>query len=616
MTQPDRLTVTGQSPSQQRQELLIGVGQVVVLALVLGAAQGGGVPWAAAPLVSGCVLAVFLAPLLLVEGYGDIPKLALGLWCGLASVLLAAMGAWDRLRLYQPPASSGVAPSVWALLPSRGVVAAAIVIVASGQVMVAAWSGKDGIRTPYRGYFARARRLCRKLILSAGFVVSLWVILKIASGLCGLLALPAAARLIEQPVVCVPLSAVGALLGLILGRSRGAAIAERDNGLLFQLAWLLPVASLVALAFLFGATFAGFDLAWRHAGASALMLALAAGLIVLTNALWQDGAQAPGPLLRHTGTLAAFLVLPLVGLAAYALMVRIEAFGLSVRRVVGSGALAVFVVFALGYVVAGWQSLRGRSWLAGLGRANIAGTLALCGVLVLLYSPLADPARLAVASQMMRLQSGRTDAQQFDFSYLAREGAGFGQRALEALAKDSKGPQAELIRSRARQALLALSAQKPSLSARTRAAQLQIHPKGYGLPAGLASQAWTPAQGVPPCLVEEGQRCEIFPAELKGHPPDQMIVVWGGPLVWQTAVLGVGSSSRWQVIGTFGGLCQGTITALRAGLYAVVAPVITYRTLEVNGLDLNVEPVAARPPSCTPKARRSPNPGPSRRPQG
>lgn len=616
MTQPDMLTVTGSSPSQPSRALLIGAGQAVALALVLGVAQGGGFPWAAAPLVSGLVLAVFLVPLLLVEGYGEIPKLALGLWCALSSVVLAAMGAWDRLRLYLPPAPSGAAPSVWALLPSRGVVAAGIVIVASGQVMVAAWSGRDGMRTPYRAYFARACRLCRKLILSAGFVVTLWFILKVAAGLCGLLAIPAVARLIVQPVVWVPVSAFGAVLGLILGRPRGVARDERDRGLLFQLGWLLPVASLIALAFLFGAAVAGSELSWQHAGASALMLALAAALIVLTNALWQNGARAPRPVLRHAGTLAALLVLPLVGLAAYALAVRIEAFGLSVRRVVASGALAVFVVFAIGYAVAGWQSLRGRSWLVGLGGSNIAGTLALCAVLLLLHSPLADPARLAVASQMARLESGRTGAQQFDFSYLAREGAAFGHRALEVLAKDSKGPQAPLIRLRAQQALLLVTGLKSSLSTRARAAQLQIYPQDYGLPAGLASQAWRQAKGVPPCLVEAGQRCEIFPAELKGQPPDQMIVVWGGPLAWQTAVLGVGPSSRWQVIGTFGGLCQDTLKALRAGLYAVVAPVITYRTVEVNGLDLNVEPVGARPHSCAQKARKPPRPGASGRPPG
>ncbi len=616
MTQPDTLTVRRPSPPDPRRVLLLGAGQAAALALLLGAAQGGALAPAAAPLVSGFVLAMFLVPLLLVEGYGELPKLALGLWCLVSGVVLAALGAWDKLRLYPLPEPSGATPSAWALLPSPGVTAAAIVLVASGQVMVAAWSGKDGIRAPYRAYFEYASRLCCELTLSAGFVVAVWLLLDVAAGLCGLIAEPAVARFIMQPVFLGPVSAFGAMLGLSLGRRRCAFTPGWGSGLFRQLAWLLPLACLVTLALLFGAAVTGADLQWRRAGASELMLAMAAALIVLTNALWQSGREAPRPVLRHTGTLAAFLLLPLVGLAAYALFVRIEVFGFSVGRVQASGALIVFSVLAAGYAIAGWRSLSGRGWLVGLGGANIAGTLALCSVLLLLHSPLADPARLAVASQMARLQSGRIGAQQFDFSYLSREGAGFGQRALEVLATDREGAQAQLIRTLAQQALRSAPAPMAALSARTRAAQLQIYPKDYGLPAGLVGQRWREAKGVPPCLVEQGQRCEIFPAELTGHPPDQLIVVWGGPLVWQTAVLGVGASSQWQVIGTFGGLCLDTVQALRAGLYAVVAPVITYRTLEVNGLDLNVEPVAARPPSCTRRERKPPRAGVQRRPPG
>ena len=602
MTHPETRTAKKPAAVQPRRPLLVGAAQALALALVLGAAQGGAFPLAAAPLVSGVVLALFLVPPVMVEADGDIPKLALWLWGALCSIVLFLMGAWDRLRLILPPAAPGAAFPVERLLPSPGVAAAAIVVVASGQVMVAVWSAGGGISAPYEAYFERAGQLCRKLILGAGFVIALWLILKLAAGLCGLLSAPALARLVVQPVIVGPLGAAGALLGLILGRPRAAVGGGQTRGLLLQLVWLLPLACLVALAFLIGTTVAGTDLAWQRAGASELMLALAAGLIVLINALWQTGAQAPRSLLRHAGTLAAFLVLPLVGLAAYALAMRIGAFGFSVRRVLASGALVVFVVLAVGYALAGWRSLRGGSWLAGLGGTNLAGGLVLCAVLLLVHSPLADPARLSVASQMARLQSGQVDAQRFDFSYLARKGGRFGHRALAALAKDAQGPQAELIRTRAQQALLAASGPIPRLPARIRAGQLQIYPRDYGLPAALVAQEWTPAKGVPPCLVEEGALCEIFPAELKGHPPDQLIVVWGGPLVWQSAVLGVAPPSRWQVIGTLGWLCKGTVRALRAGLYAVVAPVTTYRTLEVNGLDLNVEAEAARPPSCRPKA--------------
>lgn len=605
MTQPDGMKGLAPKPEIPWRKLLIGAGQAVALALLVGLAQAGVLPAGAAALVAGLTLVLLLVPLMVLEGLQDVAPGALWVWCALATVILGGLGAWDRLRLYMPLALAVKNGPVWAFLPSPGIVMAGVVLAVIGQLTVGVWAQTERFFAPYAVYFVRARRLWIEAFLSGAFAGACWLILMMTARLLGFGALSGLGRIILKPAVAVPVSTFGASLGLILGRPRAMAIGEAGTGLLSQLAWLLPLACLAAIAFLVSVTISGFDGVWRNAPPSAVMLAMAAGLIALINLLWQSGSHRdmPRPVLRHAATLAAFLLVPIVAIAVYALTVRVEAYGFSVRRVIAGAALAVAAVFAVGYALAAWSGLRHGRWLVGLGTANVAGTLVLAGVLLLVCSPLADPARIAVASQLARLKSGRISAEQFDFTYLASQGAGFGHRALQALAEDTVGPQAALIRARARKVLQDTQGQVALLTPAQRAAQLRVYPEYYALPAGIARKVWRPAQGVPPCLVETGQFCDVFPAELTGHPPDQLILVWGGPQVWQTAVVGMVPSSGWQVIGTFGGLCHSTVAALRAGLYAVVAPVITYRTLEVDGLDLNVAPVLGPSTSC---ARRAP----------
>ena len=58
--------------------------------------------------------------------------------------------------------------------------------------------------------------------------------------------------------------------------------------------------------------------------------------------------------------------------------------------------------------------------------------VAVAGVLAL-FTPLADPARLSVADQMRRLETGRVSAEAFDYAFLRFDAGRSGREALDSL---------------------------------------------------------------------------------------------------------------------------------------------------------------------------------------
>src|SRR5690606_3408302 len=108
--------------------------------------------------------------------------------------------------------------------------------------------------------------------------------------------------------------------------------------------------------------------------------------------------------------------------------------------------------YALGYAVA---VLRSPSRMKGIESANVATAYLALILLLALFTPLADPARLMVASQLARLESGSVPVERFDFEALKLDGARWGDAALTELSRRQDGPGAATIRRRAEQALAA-----------------------------------------------------------------------------------------------------------------------------------------------------------------
>ena len=139
--------------------------------------------------------------------------------------------------------------------------------------------------------------------------------------------------------------------------------------------------------------------------------------------------------LRLGGSIAAVALVPLVAIAAYALALRVGQHGWTGERIVAAAAVVIAACYALGYAAAafGGSVLRAH-WLRGIAPVNVAAAFVTILVLIALRSPLADPTRIAVSSQVVRLQSGKVAANKFDYNYLRWDGGRFGHEVLVTLA--------------------------------------------------------------------------------------------------------------------------------------------------------------------------------------
>ena len=221
-------------------------------------------------------------------------------------------------------------------------------------------------------------------------------------------------------------------LGMLIGRTQSSAIRTARGIVLALLYGLLPVLALIAVMFLASLPFTGLEPLWKtgHAG---LILGWVIVLHVgLLNAVLQDGReQLPYPLpLRWLIQLSIALLPIYAALAVYGLGLRVEQYGWTPTRVWAAIALSVLTLYSLGYSVSFLRAP--RCWMPHLPRINIAVSLVVVALGLLANSPVLDPHRIAVASQLSRFEHS-TDNSQLDLDYLRFEGGRQGVVALRGL---------------------------------------------------------------------------------------------------------------------------------------------------------------------------------------
>lgn len=197
---------------------------------------------------------------------------------------------------------------------------------------------------------------------------------------------------------------------------------------------LLPVLVVVTLLFLFSLAVVGTDALWATGYGSILLLWLTAILLFFVNAVYQDGRGDP-VYSRGVHRLIALgiLSLPVLsGLSLYGLLARIQQYGLTVERIYGLLVWLILVLFAVGYC---WGILKHRDrWIHTLGQVNVGMGLVLVALLLLLSSPVADPRKMSVNSQLARLDQGEVSVDTLDVVYFRRHLARPGHLAYEDLA--------------------------------------------------------------------------------------------------------------------------------------------------------------------------------------
>lgn len=384
---------------------------------------------ARSPEVFAALTLVFaFAPLVVIGGLERMRTAALAAWVVVLVSVLALLGWHDRFREFgEPDRYNGGWPT-----PATFAASAALTFI--GHHLIQAGDVARRWIAPYERYFDLGWRHGAQVLLAVAFTVAFWILLRLGAALFEVIGIDAVTRLIEKDWFHFPATGIVFALGLHLTDQRSALVrGVRALGLTL-LSWLMPVMTLLAGAFLLTLPFTGLGPLWETRAAGAILLGAAASLIILVNAAYQDGGgeATRGRLLRWAGRVAALLLIPLVALAAIALGLRVFQHGWTPERVQAAACIVVGGCYAGAYAVAAFW----RPWLKFVEIGNVATSFVVIAVLLALFTPIADPARLSVANQLQRLHDEQVTANDFDYVFLRFESGRYGREALQRLQND------------------------------------------------------------------------------------------------------------------------------------------------------------------------------------
>ena len=512
------MDLTANPSARTTAAIRLGVGLAQGLALYLLHHAQEAKAWPATePLVfAPLVLTAAFAPFVLLAGAGALRRGPLILWGLVAAAFAAGLGyhgAWNGVdgdRMPDVPVFMAIAGGLF---------------IAHHLVQPA--HAHRRLIAPYEAYFDTTWMHGVQLALSAAFTGAFWILLFLGSALFSMIGIQAIAKLIANEAFSIPATTVMFAAAVQLTDVRASLVRGVRTVALTLLAWLLPLMTLIAAGFLASLPFTGLEPLWKTRAATALLLTAAAHLIVLINAAYQDGEEAPHLILKWAARIAGLLLIPIGLLAAYGLSLRIGQHGLTPERVFAAAFVLIALGHAAGYAVA---AVRPGAWMKGLERTNVLMAFVSVALILALFTPLADPARLSVNDQVRRLESGKVKPEAFDFQFLRFDSGPYGKAALETL----KASKTSDIARRARDAAKLPSRLAPAVDTGSAAIQngrlldkVVVYPKGAALPESFRRQYTTKSEGpIPFCGIEE--RCIALLKDVDDAGEPEILITGGG----------------------------------------------------------------------------------------
>lgn len=584
--------------------LLLGLLQGLVLYFLYRASQNHGWPATEALWFAPLLLVSALIPVLLLSGLGHLGRAGLWRWIAAATLIIAGLAYYDIWRGLGAPAIGGYAgPAGPQPFPSPLLCffSAAGLYIAHSLILAAA--GERRHIASYAAYFDSAWKLLIQIKFSLLFVLASWLVLWLGASLFMLIKLNFLKDLLQEAWFAIPVSAFAFACAMHLTDVRPAIVRGIRGLLLVLLSWILPLALLIVGGFLASLPFTGLAPLWATRHATAVLLAASAVLVVLVNAAFQNGALAAevARVLRLSARLACLLLLPLVAIASYALGLRIGDYGWTGERIIAACCLLVAGCYAIGYA---WAALRSPLWLQAVAPVNIAAAFLILAVLLALFSPLLDPARLSVADQLARLEQGRQSAETFDYDYLRFHGGRYGAAALQQLQARSGGKDAALIRGKAALALQKKNRWETLTSALGEPAvrsNLRVWPDTAHIPPSFLRKNWNTVQNrwqLPPCLLQSASKCDAFLIDFDGDGMAEILLMGQEPS--GAAVLFMqGADASWELAGTLPAQlasCPSLRAQLQAGAYRLLTPRL--KELEIGGQRLRLRDAQSMALNC------------------
>lgn len=571
-----------------------GLLQGAVLYFLYWSAKNTGWPSAHLYLFAALVMVFVFVPALFVSGLGHMQKRRIAIWMVVAMAICALLTLNDVWRSgighsdwrFFGNTSTGYSPSGWLLffLPAGLYIAHALVLAGAADTRRIA---------SYPTYFEISWKLIIQIKFSLLFTGVLWLILWLGSALFMLVKLRFLQDLLGKPWFVVIVTTFAFATALHVTDVRPGIVRGIRGLLLVLMSWLLPVTTLIVGGFLISLPFVGLEPLWATRHATSVLLGATAVLVLLINATFQGGALGKqiARVLRIVARTACVLLLPMVLIAIYSLTLRVEQYGWTNDRIIAAASLLVAICYAVGYV---WAAFERGAWLARIAPTNVITAFMILAVLVALFTPIADPARLSVASQMARLESGKVSAAEFDYAYLKFEGARYGNEALQVLKTRTAGADAATIRTMAETALNRKNKwdrneANPVANAASRVKNITVWPQTESLPEGFLQQDWNKDVAATECLRYQNRHCNAYLTDLNGDGRADILLKDENrysPIAVFTANTTTG---QWQLSGYIrGARCKDMTEAMQAGSYRLVVP--EFKDLEIGGRRLHVEP--------------------------
>jgi hypothetical protein len=350
--------------------------------------------------------------------------------------------------------------------------------------------------------------------------------------------------------------------------------------------YLLPVLVVVSVTFLAALPFTGLEVLWNTGSGSLRILWLQALTLFFVNAVYQDETrESPYSPALHRFVYVGVAVLPVYSVIAfYGLYLRVLQHGWTVERGWGMLIWLLLAMFAIGYL---WGIVRHRDgWIQTLSRVNIAMGLVVMVFMLLMNSPLLDLRKVALHSQLARLERGDIDLQALDIGYIREHLARPGYLALQSL-KDEVAVSHPDIAENIEKLYSRNNYEAPDLA--TLSQDLTVWPAGSQVPdellrALLTELKATDARGL------VNRQYVLIRADLDADGVDEYVFIrklgsWGRVSLWQKPDDYWRSRDMW-VAGDWAGT---DITAL-ADRGEVVISRPRWRQLQIGGLLFQVMP--------------------------
>lgn len=497
-------------------------------------------------------------------GWTGAHRARLGSIAGVVALLLAVLtyGVFTHVSVDINRAFGGDATRIayWVLL------AGILLYVAGPFIQTFQRSGR--LAFPYQMLFTHSWANFHIGAIGALFLGAVWVVLGLWAALFAMIGVKFFADLFSSGPFAWGISGAAVAYGVGYALERADLILTLRGVTLGVLRLLLPPVALIALAFVVSALFQGLGPLWETDHASMILLAWSILMILLLNAVYQDGSDT-APFSRPVIKLieAAFVVLPLFSVVAvYGLSLRIHQHGLTVVRTYGMVVASFIALYCFGYAYAVLR--RSSAWLTGIQPINRSIALLVLAVILLLQLPWLDPFRLSADNQFRRVADGHVPIAEFDFGYLKFELGHEGREAIDKLRIVATDPQRAALAA----ALAKLDRYADLYAWKLAQHQIELNlSSDEPLPAGLTESLQREAHE----LACAGGTCFVFPIALA---PDGLATF--GVLVSRVPnaipVFALAIDGTWRRLGAFTIGESIDLTTLRAAIdaddYAAVAP--------------------------------------------